>query len=67
MATQGKFAKDQGVIDLDLKATARGGQQGQRIDIRAKLGQELVRQTDGARGVVSLRAIFNTQLHFVHL
>ncbi len=49
-------------IDIDLIHAAAGGNNLQRSDILPEI-QQLGRQTDGARCVVSSRAIFNAYLN----
>jgi hypothetical protein len=65
MATEREFAKDQVVVDGDLKAPAARRQQGQRFNVGSEFGEQLVRQTDGAWSVVSLGAIFNGDVDFL--
>jgi phage repressor protein C with HTH and peptisase S24 domain len=66
VAAEGLFAEDQGVAGLDLKAAAARGQQGQALDVGQYFGKQLVRQTGGAWGVVSLHAKFDADGIFAH-
>lgn len=64
VASQCLFRKHQFTVYDDFKLAATRGNQTPGSDIRLKLSftQNFLRQTDGARGVVSSRAVFNTDL-----
>ena len=53
MAAEGGFREDQLVVELDLEATLRRRHQLEGLDDGCPTGEELVRQTDGVRNVVS--------------
>jgi hypothetical protein len=54
---------DEVAIDGELEAAAGGGDQLQRLDLLLVRGQELGRQTDGLRLVVSHRAVLEFHVH----
>ena len=67
MATDGLLAENDGIPGDHFEATAAGRDQLQRADgIREEI-QDFARQTEGARGVVSLHAIFDAQIELVHV
>jgi hypothetical protein len=58
-----QFRVDELSIDTDLESAPVGGDQAQLSDAPFDRSQDLVRQTDGLRLVVSNRAINEFQLH----
>jgi len=56
---QALLGKDQFAVDRDFEYAAVRGDEGEDLDVLFKVFQEFVRQTDGARGVVSNRAVFD--------
>ena len=66
VAFGGFFAVDQGVADGDFKSSAAGGDQGQADDGLGEMVEQLCRQTDGAWGVVSHHAVFDTDRNLLH-
>ena len=66
VATDGLLAEDQFIIHDHFKSPLARGNQGQGLDGVGVVLEQFVRQTDGAGRVVSLHAVFDTHLHFVH-
>lgn len=66
MASDGLFAKDQIVIDDNFKTSLAGGDQLDGLDDVGVVLEQFVRQTDGAWRVVSLHAVFDAHIHFLH-
>ena len=66
VATDGLLAEDQFIIHDHFKSPLARGNQGQGLDGVGVILEQFVRQTDGAGRVVSLHAVFDTHLHFVH-
>ena len=58
-----EFGMEQFAIGADFGGAAAGWDQGERRDPIAEL-EDLSRQTDGFRGVVSNRAVFDPDLEF---
>ena len=54
---------DQPVVERDLEDATRGGDERQVLDIVFELLQQAFRQTDGFRGIASLRAELDGDLH----
>ena len=52
-------------VDVDFEAPTVGGDKLKSRDLRLELGKECGRQTDGLRFVVSHRAVFETNLHWI--
>lgn len=65
MTSERLFGEDHVSIDRDLKDAAFAGNQTPRahVDFNFPFVQEFVRQPDGARGVVSSRAVFKGDVH----
>lgn len=61
------FAVDEGVIDGDFKFAAIRRHQYELADVGLELRQNIVRQTDGAWGVVSHRTVNNGHPMLLHL
>ena len=55
--------KNPGAVHGDFKASTGGRQQVQRFDLMFELKQQLFRQTDGVRLVVSGGAVFDGNCH----
>ena len=66
VATDGLLAEDQFIVHDHFKPPLARGNQGQRLNGVGIVLEQFVRQTDGAGRVVSLHAVFDTHLHFVH-
>ncbi len=59
MAAQLLFAKEELAVQLDLIYPSFGGNELPRLNAALKFGQEFFRHPDGARGLVSFRAVFD--------
>lgn len=57
-----QFRVDQFVVDTNLELSAAGGNQGEACDVLFEF-EQLLRQTDGLRFVVSNTAVFDRNLH----
>ena len=53
------LAEDQIVVQADFEHASIGGVQAERLDVGLELFEQFIRQTDGARGVVSNGAVFH--------
>ena len=60
------LAVNQIAINDDLECTTPRGNERQIFDGLRVVVEQFFRQTDGAWGVVSSRAVFDTDLEFVH-
>lgn len=63
MAAGLEFGVDQITVDDHLKRPARGGDERNRLDFWFKCVKQFSRQTDGARGVMSNSAVFDSDDH----
>lgn len=66
VAPERLLAENPFVVHDHFKATTAGRNQGQFFNNRCEFLQELCRQTDGTRGVVSLYAVFDTDRVLLH-
>ena len=62
-AVLGEFGKYLFGVDKDFEAPVGEGLQLERGDALLELDQNVLRQTDGCGFVVSLRAVFNENVH----
>lgn len=57
------FRVDQLIPEHDFEDPFPGGDQGDFVERVLERGKDLVRQTDGSRGVTSLGAVFDRDSH----